>query len=158
MDSRKGKKSPREGRTGGDKRKRTRRRRGGPKTPDSPAQVLSKTPKPVDLKGQDVDEPLMPHEVAALREHFRFLRENRKELRLKVNAAEDLLLNGVREPTHRGVCQHLLGKVERRAAGNRDFEIPVSRMVCWVRRLGEGLRLVIRSPGRECVEGSLSPA
>ncbi|MEE8201438.1 MAG: hypothetical protein V3R29_09755, partial [Candidatus Acidoferrales bacterium] len=53
--------------------------------------------------------------MAALREHFRFLRENRKELRLKVNAAEDLLLNGVREPTHRGVCQHLLGKVERGA-------------------------------------------
>jgi hypothetical protein len=48
-----------------------------------------------------------------LRDHFRFLRENRKELRLKVNANEDLLLNGVREPVHRGVCRHLLGKVER---------------------------------------------
>jgi hypothetical protein len=62
-----------------------------------------------------VEEPLTPSEVAALREHFRFLREHRRELKLKVNAAEDLLLNGVREPTHRGVCQHLLGKVERGA-------------------------------------------
>jgi len=99
----------------GDGRKRGRRRRGGPKTPDSAAQVLSRKPKPVDLSKEDVEEPLTPREVAALREHFRFLRDNRKELRLKVNAAEDLLLNGDRKPTHRGVCQHLLDKVERGA-------------------------------------------
>ena len=98
---------------GGGKRKRRRRR--GPKTPDSAAQVLSKKPKPVDLRREDVEEPLSEREVAALREHFRFLRENRRELRLKVNGAEDLLLNGVRQPTHRGVCQHLLSKVERGA-------------------------------------------
>jgi hypothetical protein len=48
-----------------------------------------------------------------MRQHFRFLREFRKELRLRLNAAEDLLLNGAREPTHRGVCQHLLSKVDR---------------------------------------------
>jgi hypothetical protein len=77
--------------------------------------VLSKKPKPVDVRKEDVEEPLTGQEVAALREHFQFLRKNRRELRLKVNAAEDLLLNGVREPTHRGVCQHLLGKVERGA-------------------------------------------
>jgi len=34
-------------------------------------------------------------------------------LKLRVNAAEDLLLNGVREPSHRGLCIHLLAKVER---------------------------------------------
>ncbi len=48
-----------------------------------------------------------------MREHFRFLSAHRKLLRVKVNAAEDLLLNGAREPEHRGVCLHLLGKVDR---------------------------------------------
>ena len=48
-----------------------------------------------------------------MRGHFRFLKDHRKVLNLKVNATEDLLLNGAREPTHRGVCQHLLDKVER---------------------------------------------
>lgn len=42
-----------------------------------------------------------------------FLRMHRKVLRLKVNAAEDLLLNGVHEPTDRRACLHLLGKVDR---------------------------------------------
>jgi hypothetical protein len=73
---------------------------------------LSKQAKSVDLD-KNADEPLTTQEAAVLRDHFRFLRENRKELRLKVNANEDLLLNGVREPVHRGVCRHLLGKVER---------------------------------------------
>lgn len=44
---------------------------------------------------------------------LRFLREHRNTLKLKVNAAEDLLLNGRREPTHRGLCQHLLSKLDR---------------------------------------------
>ena len=48
-----------------------------------------------------------------MRLHFRFLKEYRKVLRLRVNAAEDLLLNGKRAPTHRGVCQHLLAKIDR---------------------------------------------
>lgn len=100
-------------RTRGGGRGRGRRRHGGSKQPDGAARVLSTRAKPVDLERGDVEEPLSPHEVAALRQHFRFLREHRRELRLKVNAAEDLLLNGDREPTHRGVCQHLLGKVER---------------------------------------------
>ncbi len=98
----------------GDKRQRHRgrRRRGKKPGTDSAAELLATKPKTVDLQ-KDVEEPLSSTEVAALREHFRFLRDHRKELRLKVNAAEDLLLNGVREPTHRGVCQHLLGKVDR---------------------------------------------
>lgn len=47
-----------------------------------------------------------------MRHHLRFLFKNRQVLRLKVNAAEDLLLNGAREPTHRGQCLHLLDKVD----------------------------------------------
>lgn len=64
---------------------------------------------------KSADAPLTPDEIESLRQHFRFLREHRKLLRLRVNATEDLLLNGAREPTHRGVCQHLLAKVERGA-------------------------------------------
>ncbi len=44
---------------------------------------------------------------------LRFLHKHRQTLKLKVNAAEDLLLNGKREPTHRGLCQHLLSKLDR---------------------------------------------
>lgn len=60
-----------------------------------------------------IEEPLTPHEIARLKLHFKFLREHRNLLKLRVNAAEDLLLNGVREPSHRGLCNHLLAKVER---------------------------------------------
>ncbi len=60
-----------------------------------------------------IEEPLSPQEVAHFKAHFRFLREHRNLLKLRVNAAEDLLLNGVREPSHRGLCNHLLAKVER---------------------------------------------
>lgn len=52
-------------------------------------------------------------EVARMKATLRFLREHRNTLKLKVNAAEDLLLNGRREPTHRGLCQHLLSKLDR---------------------------------------------
>ena len=47
-----------------------------------------------------------------MREHLRFLFKHRKTLRLKVNASEDLLLNGAKAPTHRGACLHLLSKVD----------------------------------------------
>jgi hypothetical protein len=147
MDSRKGKNPPSEGQPGGGRRKRSRRRRGGgPETPDSAAQVLSKKPKPVDLKREDVGEPLTPQEQAALREHFRFLRDNRKELRLKVNAAEDLLLNGVKEPTHRGVCQHLLGKVERGAvlsAAERLAPAAAAKLLAGVIRFSADIEYVL---------------
>ncbi len=52
-------------------------------------------------------------EVARMKVTLRFLREHRHTLKLKVNAAEDLLLNGRREPTDRGLCRHLLSKLER---------------------------------------------
>ena len=45
--------------------------------------------------------------------HLAFLREYKDALRLRLNAAEDLLVNGRREPSDRGVCRHLLGKVDR---------------------------------------------
>lgn len=59
------------------------------------------------------EAPLTPAELADMRQHLRFLRQHRKALHLRVNAFEDLLLNEVREPTRRGVVQHLLAKVDR---------------------------------------------
>ncbi len=91
---------------------RNRRRGKGPAPMPSPRQVVAQAltaPPPVHT----VEEPLSPQEIARLKGHFRFLREHRNLLKLRVNAAEDLLLNGVREPSHRGLCNHLLAKVER---------------------------------------------
>lgn len=48
-----------------------------------------------------------------MKEHLQFLREYKDALRLRFNAAEDLMVNGRREPSDRGVCRHLLGKVDR---------------------------------------------
>jgi len=70
-----------------------------------------------------VDEPFTPTELADMRRHLAFLRKNRTILRLKFNAAEDLLVNGLKEPDHRGRCRHLLSKVDRgaiTAALNRE--------------------------------------
>ncbi|MFP6622187.1 MAG: hypothetical protein VCC20_01795 [Myxococcota bacterium] len=91
-----------------------RKRRKRSAQPGPASEALAKKTPDIDLQ-KSTDEPLSPHEVSSMRDHFHFLRAHRKVLRLKVNAAEDLLLNGVQAPTHRGVCQHLLGKVDRRA-------------------------------------------
>jgi hypothetical protein len=58
-------------------------------------------------------EPLSAAEIAEMKEHLGFIRSYKDVLRLKLNAAEDLLVNGQREPSDRGVCRHLLGKVDR---------------------------------------------
>jgi hypothetical protein len=52
-------------------------------------------------------------EIREMKEHLVFLRRYKHLLRLKLNAAEDLLVNGQREPSERGVCRHLIGKVDR---------------------------------------------
>ena len=57
-------------------------------------------------------EPLAPAEITEMKEHLAFVRTYKDVLRLKLNAAEDLLVNGQREPTDRGICRHLLGKVD----------------------------------------------
>jgi len=48
-----------------------------------------------------------------MRRHLAFMREFRASLRLKLSAKEDLLVNGAREPDHRGTCKYLLSKVDR---------------------------------------------
>jgi hypothetical protein len=120
--------------------------------------VLSKQPESVDLD-KNADEPLTAQEVAVLREHFRFLRENRKALRLKVNANEDLLLNGVREPEQRGVCRHLLGKVERRnvlAAAERLEPARAAKLLAGVIAFSSSIEYVLLF--LEKIKQSSSPA
>ena len=96
---------------------RKRRRGGRNKRPQDPSKSDPDSgvlPRKADAGLQDgVGETLSPQEVRSIREHFDFLRTHRKILRLKVNAAEDLLLNGTQEPSQRGACQHLLNKVDR---------------------------------------------
>jgi hypothetical protein len=77
-----------------------------------------------------------------MKDHLAFLREYKDALRLRLNAAEDLLVNGRREPTDRGVCRHLLTKVDRSvieaAAGREPLKSNVlarSRMLAGAIRL-----------------------
>jgi len=69
-------------------------------------------------------EPLSSAEVTEMKRHLRFLSEHRRILKLRVNAAEDLLLNGVHEPEHRGICMHLLSKVDHAAISNAVGRLP----------------------------------
>lgn len=91
-----------------------RRRRKGKPTSDkakSQTEVLQRVSE-IDRE-QAADVALTPVEAAEFKEHFEFLARHRKLLKLKANAQEELLLGGSREPTHRGVCLHLLKKVDR---------------------------------------------
>ena len=108
-------------------RGRRGKRRDRDDRPPSPAQpsALERT-----LEGSHIDAskpaeiPLTPDEVAEMRQHLRFLFRNREALRLKVNAAEDLLLNGAKEPTHRGQVLHLLGKVDLASVTSALTRVP----------------------------------
>ncbi len=77
-----------------------------------------------------------------MKQHLVYLREYKDTFRLRLNAAEDLLVNGRREPSERGVCRHLLGKVDRAvieaAAGREPLKSNVtarSRMLAGAIRL-----------------------
>ena len=94
--------------TGGAPRKRRRRRR-KPQPGERPQADLEQSRIEREAPA---DAPLSPAEAAEMKRHLRFLFEHRKILRLRVNAQEDLLLNGARPPEHRGTCLHLLGKVD----------------------------------------------
>lgn len=57
--------------------------------------------------------PLSEPEQAEVTSHLAFLRRFKAALRLSLNAAEDLMVNGARAPDDRGVVKHLLAKVDR---------------------------------------------
>ncbi len=62
-----------------------------------------------------VEKPFDPQELREVKSHLEFLRRYKQALRLSLNAKEDLLVNGVRDPEERGVIKHLLSKVDRNA-------------------------------------------
>lgn len=93
---------------------RRRRNRRGPRAPKAPTAEEVLRPVALDLD-RPADEPLEPAEAAEMVQHLKFLAEFRKPLRLRVNAAEDLMLNGSKPPTERGLCKHLLSKVDKAA-------------------------------------------
>jgi hypothetical protein len=70
-------------------------------------------PRRLDLQ-LPAAEPLSEDEVREMNEHLAFLRQFKGHLKLSLNAAEDLLINGARPPTDRGVCKHLLSKIDRK--------------------------------------------
>src|SRR5262245_15004971 len=98
------------------RRRRRRRRRAS----DRPGRVSQPgglsaiaEPRRLDLD-RPVNEPLSPDEMREMSGHLLFLRTCKKEIGLSLNAADDLLINGAREPTDRGICKHLLSKIDRR--------------------------------------------
>ncbi len=90
---------------------RGRPERGKPPRPAPPPEVVPTVSHLTE--SSPTGEPLTADEVVEMKQHLGFLREYKDALRLRLNAAEDLLVNGRREPSDRGVCRHLLGKVDR---------------------------------------------
>jgi len=96
------------------RRRRPRRRHGGGNHPSAPRPPTAVVPEVSRLAATPSgSDRLDAAEVAEMKEHLAFLRRHKDLLRLKLNAAEDLLVNGQREPSERGVCHHLLAKVDR---------------------------------------------
>lgn len=138
-----------------------RRRRRGPREPEraqAPAEVVARAEgaRPL-LAGKSAEEPLSPEELGELKQQLRFLKEHRRALQLRVNAHEDLLLNGAREPERRGVCQHLLAKVDRarvHAAAERLDPAAATRLAEGVLRIAPSLDYLLLY--LECVRRSAS--
>jgi hypothetical protein len=107
---------PRSQRDGERRGRRRGRRRGDEATAQTPVGATAAPVVPAVsslVESGAATEPLTPAEVEEMKHHLVFLREYKEALRLRLNAAEDLLVNGRREPSDRGVCMHLLHKVDR---------------------------------------------
>lgn len=61
--------------------------------------------KPADLA-------LTPDEQKEMIQHLKFIQRFKGALRLSLNANEDLLVNQTKPPTDRGICKHLLAKID----------------------------------------------
>jgi hypothetical protein len=146
-----------ERRAAGRRRRRRNRRDRDERTP-APVDVVARAAqaKPL-LEGKPAEQPLSPEEVAEMKQQLRFLRDHRRVLHLRVNAHEDLLLNGAREPERRGVCQHLLSKVDRArvlAAVERLEPASATRLAEGVLRISPSLDYLLLY--LECVRRSAS--
>ena len=99
------------------KRRRRPSRRKSPKNNDNQAVKVLEEKSEID-RSEPVETQLSPAEIAEFKEHFQFLAKHRKILKLKTNSQEELLLSGAREPERRGVCLHLLKKVDRQSVSS----------------------------------------
>lgn len=138
------------------KNKKQRRKPGQP-SPAAPIRALARNK--ATLGDKHADEPLTRAEAEQMKAHFKFLRAHKKILKLRLNATEDLLLNGVREPTHRGVCQHLLGKVEKDRVLTVSERLPApeaAKLLAGVLGFAPEVSFVLRY--LECIRGSASNA
>jgi hypothetical protein len=97
----------------GDGQRKRKRRGGGGERPPTVLERVERAATSEGIPGPvDTESPLSEHEVQEFKRQLAFLRDYKKTLKLKLNAQEDLLLNGAREPDSRGVCHHLLSKVD----------------------------------------------
>lgn len=87
------------------KRRGRRRRRSKALAP------LAESPQ-LDLD-KAAEIPLSEQERNEIQDHLDFLKRYKGVLRLKLNATEDLLVNGARAPEDRGVLKHLFNKIDR---------------------------------------------
>jgi hypothetical protein len=110
-DARRGGQRPQGDADRGPRRHRRNRHRHGP--PHDPLAPVTR-PRRLNLD-LPVTEPFTPDEQREMCEHLEFLRQFKPHLGLSLNATEDLLINGAQLPTDRGVCKHLLSKLDRRA-------------------------------------------
>jgi len=138
-------------------RSRKSPRHRGKKKPEglNAVQALKRAEPTVERVKGPAEEPLTEDEVRHLKEAFRFLKDHRSVLKLRVNASEDLLLNGKRDPTHRGVCQHLLSKVEKVKVLGASERLPpkeATALLAGVIRFSPELPYVMRF--LECVQAS----
>jgi len=99
------------------KRRRRPGRRKSPKININAAAKVLEQKSEIDRE-EAVEAALSAPEIAEFKEHFQFLAKHRKILKLKTNSQEELLLSGAREPERRGVCLHLLKKVDRQSVAS----------------------------------------
>ncbi len=102
-----------------DKKRRGRRRR------------RTKATAPLEKKAvldltRPSDEQLSTEELEEVQVHLRFLNRFKRSLRLSLNATEDLIVNGVRPPSERGVVKHLFQKVDRQIVDQALARAPLS--------------------------------
>ena len=104
-----------------------------------------------------------------MRDHLRFLLRYKKLLGLSLNAKEDLLVNAASAPDHRGVCLHLLDKVDAAAVKRALDRLPEaqerSRLLAGVVRFSDDQGILLQwleslsdSASRVAAAGALSTA
>ncbi len=107
------------------RRRRGRDRRDRRDKPGARAPRAEVPQKPV-IADRPAAMPMSDDEVARMRKHLSFMRRYRRVLRMKLNAKEAEMVEGTVAPTVRGVCKHLLSKLDRSAIQAALLRKPLS--------------------------------